>query len=114
MVPADMSLEGLAHDFMLGERHTRYPVVENGTVIGLVSLSQVKGVHRSEWPLVTVADVADRDLEAMLVASDATLDTVLERLASDRPGALLVLRDGLIVGILTRADVIPHVRAAES
>jgi Zn-dependent protease len=114
MVPGELSLEGLAHDFMLGERHTRYPVVEDGKVIGLVSLADVKDVHRSEWPLVTVADVADRDLESMLVEGDAMLDSVLERLAGDKPGALLVLRDGLIVGILTRADIIPHVRASRA
>ncbi len=114
MVPGELSLEGLAHDFMLGQRHTRYPVVEDGTVVGLVSLPQVKEVHRSEWPLVRVADVADRDLRSMLVHGEATLDTALGRLASDRPGALLVLRDGLVVGILTRADILPYVQAVGS
>lgn len=112
MVPADLTLEMLAHDFMLGNRHTRYPVVESGMVVGLVSLSQLKGVHRAEWPFVTVAEVADRDLEAMLVPAETTLDTVLGRLAGEAPGALLVLREGLIVGIVTRADIVPHVNAA--
>jgi CBS domain-containing protein len=112
MVPGELTLEALTHDFMLGHQHTRYPVVEDGKVAGLVSLPRVKQIERIEWPFVTASDIADRDLESMLVQGEATLDTVLDRLAADRPGALLVLRDGLVVGILTRADIIPHVPAA--
>jgi len=114
MVSGELSLEMLAHDFMLGGQHTRYPVIENGTVIGLVSLSRVKAVNREEWPFVTVSEIVDRDLETMLVRSDASLGSVLERLAVDTPGALLVLQEGLVVGILTRADIIPHVPTART
>jgi Zn-dependent protease len=109
MVPGEITLEELAHDYMLGERHSRYPVVENGTVVGLVSLAGVKTVNRAEWPFVTVGDIADRDLPSMLVQGTASVESVLERLAEDVPGALLVLQEGLVTGIATRADVMPHV-----
>ena len=112
MVPAEITLEQLAHDYMLGEPHSRYPVVEDGRVAGLVSLSRVKTVHRSEWAFVTVSDIVDRDLPTMLVDGSEAVDKVLERLASDVPGALLVLRAGLVVGIVTRADVMPYIQSA--
>jgi CBS domain-containing protein len=60
-----------------------------------------------------VADVADRDVQALTIDADAPLDIALPRLAADVPGALLVVSQGRLVGILTRADVISRLRRPE-
>ena len=102
----EITLEQLAHDYVLGGQHSRYPVLLDGQVIGLISLSRVKAVPREQWGAVTVAAVADRALPALVIDADAPLESAASRLAGETPGALLVLSEGRLVGILTRADVI--------
>jgi Zn-dependent protease len=107
--PGEISLEQLAHDFFLGGRHTRYPVMLDGQVVGLVSLSRVKAIPRDRWPYTRVVDASLTDITALTIQADAPLESVLARLAGDTPGALLVAREGRLVGILTRADIISRI-----
>ncbi len=113
MAPGEITLEQLAHDFFLGGRHSRYPVLLEGEVIGLVSLSRAKSLPREEWAHTLVGDAADRNLAALTIPAGAPLDAALPRLSADVPGALLVVSEGRLVGILTRADVISRLRRAE-
>ena len=106
LAPGEITLEQLAHDYVLGGQHSRYPVILDGQVIGLVSLSRVKQVPREQWGALKVADIADRDIAALVIEADAPLESALPRLAGEWPGALLVLQQGHLVGILTRSDLV--------
>ncbi|MDZ4063403.1 MAG: site-2 protease family protein [Coriobacteriia bacterium] len=110
VVSGDTTLDALVHERFLGDRHSRYPVVEDGRVVGLVSLPQVKAVPQEDWHRMTAGHAADRDLTRLVVDDDTPVDDVLVRLGKDRPGALLVVRDGHVVGIVTRADVVSALR----
>lgn len=110
MVPGSISVESLAHDFFLGGRHTRYPVLHGGHVIGLVTLPDVKRQPRDSWTSLLVADVAEQDLPALTVGADESLDAAFDRLAGDTPGALLVVDQGRLIGIVTRADLLAALR----
>ncbi len=113
VAPGDITLEQLAHDYFLGGRHSRYPVLLDGQVIGLISLAEAKRLPREAWGSTRVADVANRDMQSLLVQAEAPLDAALPRLMGEKPGALLVVSGGRLVGILTRADVISRLRRSE-
>ncbi|MBN2846919.1 MAG: site-2 protease family protein [Coriobacteriia bacterium] len=110
LAPADITLEEMAHSYLLGGRHTRYPVVKDGRVIGLIDIDRVNEVPREEWALMTVADVAARDLRDVVATPQTSVDEVLGRLESAGPGAILVVEDGRLAGIVTRSDIISLVR----
>lgn len=112
VAPGSITLEQLVEEYFLGGRHSRYPVESAGSIIGLISLSDVKGVPRDEWASTYVAEVADRDLERLLVDADEPAESVFPRLAGPGPGALLVVGDGRLVGVVTRADLVSRVRRA--
>lgn len=111
--PGEIALEQLAHDYFLGGRHSRYPVLLDGQVIGLISLSDAKRLPRERWMTTRVADVANRDLPTLIISGDAPLDAALARLSGESPGALLVVSEGHLVGILTRADLVSRLRRAD-
>ena len=106
LVPSDVSLEEMAHSYFLGGRHTRYPVVTDGKVIGLIDLSRVNQVPRERWRSTTVGEAAALDLASIVASPDASVDSVLGRFEPDGPGAVLVVEDRRLAGIVTRADVI--------
>jgi Zn-dependent protease/predicted transcriptional regulator len=105
-VDGDMTLDSLVQTHFLGGHHARYPVMHEGSIVGLVTLADVKAIAQADWPYVQVKDVTNRDLDQLVVASDAPASMLIKRLAGDRPGALLVVQDGRMVGVVTRADVL--------
>jgi len=104
-VSGDITLEQLAQEHFLGAPHSRYPVLSQGQIIGIVSLPDAKKVERTDWPYVQVADVTDRDLSQISVLAETPVQEVLARLAGQETGAILVVEDGHLAGIVTRADV---------
>jgi len=113
VAPGDITLDELAHEYFLGGRHSRYPIVVDGRVVGLISLAGVKGVPRDQWAATHAFEVADKDMKSLLVDADAHVDEVMDRLVGERPGAVLAVRDGRVVGILTRTDVVSRLRRAD-
>lgn len=105
-VPGEITLDRLVNEHFIARRHTRYPVMSDGSIVGLVTLPAVKAVDRSDWPFVTTIEVTDRDIKNLTVPHDQSVMSMLPRLAADRPGALLVVRDGKMVGIVTRSDLV--------
>ena len=111
-VDGDMTLETLAHEHMLGGQHSRYPVMHGGAIIGIVSLSDLKRIDRKDWPYVRVFEVTATDLSTVSVDAATPIDSLLDRLSADKPGALLAVSEGRLVGIVTRADVISRLQHA--
>jgi Zn-dependent protease/predicted transcriptional regulator len=110
LAPGNLSLEEMAHTYFLGGRHTRYPVVENDHVVGLIDLARANEIPREQWATTTVAEVAARDLAGIVAGPEASIDSVLSRLEPDGPGAILVVEGRRLAGIVTRSDVIKYIR----
>jgi Zn-dependent protease/predicted transcriptional regulator len=109
-VSGEISLEQLAHEHFLGADHSRYPVFYQGQIVGIVSLPDAKSVARADWPYVQVIEVTDRDLTRLSVLAETPVQEVLSRLAGQQTGAILVVDQGRLAGIVTRSDVMALLR----
>src|SRR4029453_2008913 len=97
-VPADLSLSQTLDRFLRGHEEEAFPVVQDGTVIGMISLNSARALGGRD-PLRPARD-AIIPLQHVLVAHpDERLDEVSARLGTDR--AALVLRDGRLVGAIS-------------
>ncbi|MFC7232404.1 CBS domain-containing protein [Saliphagus sp. GCM10025308] len=91
---------------MFSERHTGYPVLEDGYLVGLVTLSDARDVKPVERDAFTVSDVMSTELKTIEPNADAM--TALERMQQDDIGRLLVVDaggEGDLVGLITRTDL---------
>jgi CBS domain-containing protein len=89
---------------IVDSRITGVPVVdEENHILGIVAESDVLGKAGS-----TVDEVMTRDV--ITTDEHATLDSAAEIMLTRRIRRLPVARDGKLVGILTRADLLRHVR----
>jgi len=104
-VPSDLSIEEFVDRFLLEGRHLGYPVIEDGSPIGLVSLHGVRKVPRSEWSSRSVRAAMTPLTEQAAAAPGESMDRVLEKLQGAPAGRLLVLEYGRLAGIVTRSDL---------
>ena len=105
-VDGEIPVETFVNDHLLGRQHGRYPVIFEGAIVGVVALADVKRIERTDWPYVRVVDITDRDLSTVSIDASMPVIQTLPRLAADKPGALLVVKEGHLAGIITRSDII--------
>ena len=90
---------------LLREPHQAYPVLTEGSVVGLVSLDQVKRTPRSEWSVTRVADVMEGPKE-LVVPVHAPVSDVLATMRASRSNRVMVVDDHSgLVGIISGSDV---------
>jgi len=104
-VPPDLSIDDLVHDYFLRRPYNSFPVTEDGIVLGIVTLSQVKHLSKEEWGEKQVSDVMSSLDETVLVDPDTPMTTVLERMRITESGRVLVAREWELLGIISSTDI---------
>lgn len=110
-VSPETSLDDLL-ERMLRERHTGYPVLEDGELVGIITLEDVQ--ERSpEGREGTVRDVMSVDL--VTVPRDAEATTALRALQREDIGRVLVTENGgSLAGLVSRTDLMTVLEIAQA
>ncbi len=104
-VTSDLALDRLVDEYFYQHRFRSFPVVDGCGLVGMVSLKDVQGVPRGEWPLRRVADVMGPINPETLVGPDEDLATVFRKMMQEDKGYLPVMDGGCLAGIITRHDM---------
>ncbi|SEH18141.1 CBS domain-containing protein [Natronorubrum sediminis] len=103
-VAPDITVDELL-DRMVNQRHTGYPVVEDGSVVGVVTLEDVRTVAPSKRDSITVGEVMTSHLETLSLDDDVI--EALTSLQRNDIGRLVVLDEhDQFAGLVTRTDVV--------
>ncbi|MCC6222103.1 MAG: site-2 protease family protein [Thermoleophilia bacterium] len=104
-VEAGLTLGRFMDEVVWSRRHTTYPVVENGSAVGLLPFRRVAAVPRGEWDLRHVRDcMLPLDTVPVLDPGDELVEAA-SALAEGTAGRALVLEDGRLVGLLSLTDI---------
>ncbi|MFC6837282.1 site-2 protease family protein [Halomarina ordinaria] len=90
-------------DRMFSERHTGYPVMRDGRVVGLVTLEDAKAVKEVERDAYRVEEVMSTDL--VTIGPDADAMEALSRMQQSSVGRLPVMDGESLVGLVSRTDL---------
>lgn len=104
-VDPDTYVRDLVEDYMYRTHHKLYPVVEDGNLMGCVTLDQVKEIPREKWDWIRVRDVVTMSSEANSIPPDTDAMEALTRMRRHRISRLMVVEDGRLVGIVTLKDL---------
>ncbi|ERG95293.1 CBS domain-containing protein [Haloquadratum walsbyi] len=88
---------------MFTERHTGYPVVDNGVLIGVVTLDDARSVDEVEREAYRVDDVMTPDVTTIDPSADAM--DAMQRMQENDIGRLPVIEDDELVGLISRSDL---------
>jgi CBS domain-containing protein len=101
-VDAALSLDELL-DVMFEERHSGYPVIDDGEFVGIVTLSDVQSADSSDE---SVRDVMTPKEQLATVSPSTDVMDAFTKIGTEDVGRLPVVdEDGSLAGIITRTDM---------
>lgn len=104
-VPANLSLNRLVDEYFFRFRYASFPVVEDDTLLGLVTFHSVKEIEREKWPRISVREVMIPLSSQMTTRKDVEITVALTKMAGAGLGRLIVVEDSKMIGILSQRDI---------
>lgn len=104
-VSSDLSIYDLVDEFFLKHRFISYPVCEKGKLLGIVTLNSVKQIPRERWKEEKTKVATQGVPQNFILHPEEDAVEALEKIITSDLGKLPVVKDGEIVGILSRRDV---------
>ncbi|NYT00526.1 MAG: CBS domain-containing protein [Methanocellales archaeon] len=101
-VKPDMSISELV-DLMFKEKHMGYPVAED-KIIGIVTFNDIRQIPPEKRDSIYVANIMTSEVISVHPDDDAIM--ALKLLSKHDIGRLIVMEDGIMVGIVSRADLV--------
>jgi len=105
--PADITIEDFIHHYLLGDRHSAYPVADrSGSILGLITLTQLRGITPAQRAATLVREAAIPLPNVATATPDERLTALLQRLRPDTGNRALVINEaGHLTGIVTATDL---------
>lgn len=104
-IDAATTVADAIHDHFMQHGYGGYPIVADGRVVGLISLSQVRDCPADQRAHKHVAEIMRRLEPAIAIAPDAPVSNALRQMAEGDSGRLLVMEQDRLVGLISRSGV---------
>jgi CBS domain-containing protein len=105
-VEPQLTVDAFVHDYVYRHRFKMFPVVEDGRLLGAVTLADVARVPPAEWARHRLAEFVVPCSDENCVAPAADVLEALKTMSHAGRSRLLVREDGRLCGILALKDVL--------
>jgi Zn-dependent protease/CBS domain-containing protein len=109
-IRSDTTLQHLVDDHILGGSRRSFIVEKGDEVVGLLTLHHLRGIPRERWATTTVAQAMIPASQVKQIGLDTDLWDAIQEMDRDGVNQLPVMAADRIQGVLTREDVIGHLR----
>jgi Zn-dependent protease/predicted transcriptional regulator len=112
-IPANATIQELVDEHILGSGQHCVLVKRGADTVGLITLERIKEVPRSQWATTHAADLMQSPNLLQSVDPNTELWAALQKLDRDGVNQLPVTREGRVIGMLAREDVISFLRTLQ-
>lgn len=109
-----LPLSSVVDDYMVGHGERAVIVANGGTVVGILTVSDVRRVPRSDWPFTPAQAAMTPRERVVTVTADTPAVEILTLLGEKALNQVPVLEDGRMVGLVTRREILERLQLAES
>ncbi len=109
-IPDTISLDIFIHEYLFHYHYSSYPVVRDDHLVGMLSVSRVRGIDRDHWPQTPVQQVMTPLDELQVFAPEQEAVDVLRGMLRNDVGRFPVVEDGRLIGIISRREVFQLLR----
>jgi CBS domain-containing protein len=100
-----VSLQELVENYIFKYHFKMYPVVEDGRLLGCVTLNQVKEVPKEEWAARRVGDLTLQCTEENTISPDEDAMKALALMSRVNASRLMVVDGAKLVGVIALKDM---------
>ena len=105
-VSSSVSVDGFVHDYVMQFDDYGFPVVDDGELVGIVTLDDVRATSRGQWSDLSVRDIMTGVEDLIIVGPDEDAAGALRKLTRSEVRQLPVVEDGSLTGLLRRRDIV--------
>ncbi len=104
-VSSTISTADLVHNHVMGTDDYAFPVVDDGTLVGIVTLEDIRSVPRDRWESMRVRDIMTPTSDLIVATPEEDAADALNKLAGKDIRQLPVVRNGHLAGVLRSRDI---------
>jgi predicted transcriptional regulator len=112
-VSPDASVQQLVSEYFLVHPHGGYPVVSNGKLLGVVTMSSVRSIPREKRDFERVSQAMVPFERTITVNPTISAIDALQIMAKNGIGRLVVMDGDRIAGMVTRGDLMKTMKARQ-
>ena len=112
-VPPDMTLTELVEENVLAGHGRCFPVVVADSLLGLVTLTDLRAIPRDEWPTTSVYRIMTPFERLRVVNLKDDLPEVLNQMASGDINQVPLVEGKQILGLIHRSDVFRYIQTRQ-
>jgi Zn-dependent protease/predicted transcriptional regulator len=104
-VQPDITVQQLVSGYFLTHKHGGYPVIKDGKILGIVTLQCARSIPKERWATTSINDAMIPCERTITIKPTASASEALNIMTREDVGRILVVKDGRLLGILTRGDL---------
>jgi Zn-dependent protease len=104
-VTTSMPISQFVSDYVFHYHLRIFPAVENHRFAGMIDVRSLKGIPPVEWPSLRVGDYLSNSSAYCVLDPDIDATDALRLLVTQNCDEAPIVRDGILLGMLTRADL---------
>lgn len=104
-LPSDIKLDKLINEYFFKYRHASFPILENDTVLGLITFHDIKEIPRENWPNINAKEAMKAIDNSLIISKDEDVTQALAKLANNGLGRALVIENNKLIGIISQRDI---------
>jgi Zn-dependent protease/CBS domain-containing protein len=105
-VSPTMTVDELVHDGVMGTDDHAFPVIDNGQLVGLVTLEDMRAIPRTSWEDTTVRQIMTPSDQLVSVTTEEDAAEALSQLQARDVRQLPVMDNSSLAGLLRRRDIV--------
>ena len=113
-VTPGLAVQEVVDDQMVGRGERAIMVANDGYVVGIITVTDVGRVPRSDWSMTPAQRVMTPRSEIVTVEATTPALDVMQVLGQKRLNQVPVLEDGRMIGLITRREFMDRIRLAEA
>jgi Zn-dependent protease/CBS domain-containing protein len=111
-IPPNTTVDELVRGIFNRRFNRAVPVCEENHTVGIVTISDIKGIPQDKWSFTTVQEIMTRQ-PLYTVGPEDDLNQAMVLLGHHDINQLLVISDGQCIGLLSRAEIIRYLQLTQ-
>lgn len=109
-VPSNITVRELVQDYILTGGHHLFMVADEGRLVGILTLDDIKSVSQPSWEATQVREIMTPVDKLKVVHPDQDALSLLEQMEADDINQMPVVSGDRVIGLVTRDNLIRFLR----